>query len=241
MASPIFQDPGAIHPDLWLASQLARSTARTIATGYPSLDAELPDHGWPIGAAIDLLCMQPGIGEMRLILPALKTVSARPIFLLNPINPPNHPAFSYWGLKTDQITLLRAKSTADTLWAAEQALRNGSVGALLLWRNRFRNEEIRRLNVAAAASDTLLFLFQPLYSKIQSSPAQLRLVLRPAPDGVDIDFIKRRGPTSDIPLRLALHPSPILLAPRRTQVPISAESQGPYTEASTPTTSVAIQ
>lgn len=224
MAAAILQDPGSIHPDLWLASQLASSAARTVSTGYPSLDAELPDRGWPIGAAIDLLCMQPGIGEMRLLLPALKTVSKRPIFLLNPVSPPNHPAFTYWGLKTDQITLLKARSIADTLWAAEQALRSSSAGALLLWRDRFRNEEIRRLNVAAAASDTLLFLFQPLYSKIQSSPAQLRLGIRAAPDGIDIEFIKRRGPTSDASLRLALVPSPILLAPRRTQIPAEAES-----------------
>lgn len=50
-----------MHPSLWLASQLARGNARTVPTGYPSLDKELPGGGWPISCLTELL--QPTEGE----------------------------------------------------------------------------------------------------------------------------------------------------------------------------------
>ena len=62
----------AIHPSLWRASQLARARGRTVDTGYPVLSAELPGSGWPVGALIDLLVQQAGVGEMRLLRPAFR-------------------------------------------------------------------------------------------------------------------------------------------------------------------------
>lgn len=49
----------SIHPSLWLASQLARGSARTVPTGYPSLDKELPGGGWPLSCLTELLQRQP--------------------------------------------------------------------------------------------------------------------------------------------------------------------------------------
>lgn len=56
--------PEALHPSLWLASQLARSSARCVDTGHAALSSQLPGGGWPTGTLIDLLLQQPGIGEM---------------------------------------------------------------------------------------------------------------------------------------------------------------------------------
>lgn len=69
--------PEAIHPSLWRASQLARGRGRTVETGYPALSAELPGGGWPIGALVDLLVQQAGVGEMRLLRPAICTLGKR--------------------------------------------------------------------------------------------------------------------------------------------------------------------
>ena len=123
--------PEALHPSLWLASQLARSDTRCIDTGHPTLSAQLPGGGWPTGTLVDLLLQQPGIGEMRLLRPALAAVAQRRIVLLQPPHPPQALAMAALGVPPSQLIWLRATRTADALWAAEQVLRSGSCGALL--------------------------------------------------------------------------------------------------------------
>jgi protein ImuA len=84
---------------------------------------------------------------------------------------------------------------------------SGSCGALLFWTNHARGESLRRLHLAAQCGETLFFMMRPLASAQDSSPAPLRLSLRPAAGGLDIGFIKRRGPQRDAPLFLPLTPS----------------------------------
>ena len=60
------------HPDLWRARHLVRGGSRSgHPTGFPELDAELHDGGWPSAGLAEFLCDTPGIGELRLLLPAL--------------------------------------------------------------------------------------------------------------------------------------------------------------------------
>jgi hypothetical protein len=166
-----------------------------------------------VGALVELLVQQPGIGEMRLLKPALEQVSRRPIALLQPPHVPNALAFSFLGLPLEKLMLLRATSTADALWSAEQVLRAGSCGALIVWQQHIRAEALRRLHLAAQATETLLFLVRPLASAQDASPATLRLSVRAADEGIVIDVLKRRGPTRTESLSVALQPSPILLSP----------------------------
>src|ERR1700682_6725159 len=56
------QRPEEIHPSLWRASQLARGSARTVDTGYPTLSAELAGGGWPVGAVGGPVGEAPGVG-----------------------------------------------------------------------------------------------------------------------------------------------------------------------------------
>ncbi len=64
---------------LWRASQFARGRGRVVETGYPALSAELPGGGWPVGALIDLMVQQAGVGELRLLRPALSDSGNRPV------------------------------------------------------------------------------------------------------------------------------------------------------------------
>jgi protein ImuA len=193
-----------LHPSLWLASQLARSGTRCVDTGHAALSSQLPGGGWPTGTLVDLLLQQPGIGEMRLLRPALAEVAQRRIVLLQPPHPPQALALAALGVPPSQLIWLRAERTADALWAAEQVLRSGSCGALLFWQNHARGESLRRLHLAAQAGETLFFLMRPLAASQDASPAPLRLALRPQAGGLEIDFIKRRGPQRDAPLFLPL-------------------------------------
>jgi protein ImuA len=204
---PSIAAPEALHPSLWLASQLAHSTTRCIDTGHPALSAQLPGGGWPTGTLVDLMLQQPGIGELRLLRPALVTAARRRIVLLQPPHPPQALALAAMGLAPSQLIWIRTTRSSDALWAAEQVLRSGSCGALLLWQNHARGETLRRLHLAAQSAETLFFMLRPLAAAQDSSPAPLRLALRPAAGGMNIEFVKRRGPQRDAPLFLPLTPS----------------------------------
>jgi protein ImuA len=216
--------PEDLHPSLWRASQLARSTVKCVDTGHAVLSAQLPGNGWPTGSQTDLLVQQPGIGEMRLVAPALRQVGERKIVLIGPPHDPQILALAAMGLAPSDLVWLRPQTSADSFWAAEQVLRSASCGALLFWTNHARSEALRRLNLAAQAGETLFFMFRTLAAAQDTSPAPLRLELRPATAGVEIIFLKRRGPQRDAPLLLPLPSliptrSPVGPAPQRAPRP----------------------
>jgi protein ImuA len=152
-----------------------------------------------------LLVQQPGIGEMRLLAPALAASSSRKVALLQPPHPPQAIALAAIGVPPASALWLRADRTADALWAAEQVLRSGSCGALLFWQSQVRSDSLRRLHLAAQAGETLFFMMRPIAAAQDPSPAPLRLSLRPKAGGLEIEFVKRQGPRRDEPLFLPMH------------------------------------
>lgn len=202
----------SLHPSLWRGSQLARGGPRTVDTGYAALSVELPGGGWPLGGLVELLVPHMGCGEMRVLAPALAATGSarRPLAFVAPPQPPHACALAGLGVPLDALLWLRASSGVNALWAAEQALRTGCCGALLLWHQNARADALRRLHLAAArAGDTLFVMFRPLAAVQQPSPAVLRLALHPSPGGVSVEIVKRRGPARGEPLALEL-PSPIV-------------------------------
>ncbi|PRF54765.1 cell division protein, partial [Burkholderia multivorans] len=100
--------PETIHPALWRASQLPRSSSRGVDTGHAELTAELPGGGWPAGALVELLTQQAGIGELRLLAPVLARSSGRPIMLIQPPHGLQPLALSYWDVDPSSFVLLPA-------------------------------------------------------------------------------------------------------------------------------------
>lgn len=195
--------------DIWRASELAVSRATTCSTGHHELDSELPNKGWPRSTLVEILLQQAGIGEMQLLRPALAKLSKNQrIALVQPPYIPHALACEIWGIDTSRVLWLRAASTGDALWTAEQILKNGSCGAVILWQSNVRAEALRRLNLASQTTDTWFWLMRPLACAVESSPAPLRLALRPALGGVSLDIIKRRGPASDSPIFIPLAEMP---------------------------------
>lgn len=201
-----------LHASLWRASQLARGRGRVLDTGYPVLSAELPGGGWPVGALVDLLVQQAGVGELRLLKPALSALGDRPVAFVQPPHTPNCLGLSYIGLPIDKILRVDGKTTADALWSAEQILRAGSCGALVFWTQYAQASSLRRLHLAAQSSETLFIMVRPLAAAQDSSPALLRLALKPSADGLTVDIVKRRGPSRADPLSISLQPTPVLLS-----------------------------
>jgi protein ImuA len=204
MHTALAHSPETIHPSLWRASQLARGATRCIDTGHAELSAELPGGGWPIGSLIELLLQQDGIGELRLLQPALRNLKQRRIVLLQPPHPPQALGFAALGLAPSQLLWIAPGRDADTLWAAEQILRADSCGALLCWQSHIRHAALRRLHLAAQSGAALFCMMRPLSCAQQASSAPLRLRIAPVAGGVQIEFAKRRGPQRDTPLFVPL-------------------------------------
>jgi protein ImuA len=201
-----------IHPALWRANQLARQHGRTVDTGHATMNVELPGNGWPMAALVELLVQQPGIGELRLLAPALRAVCKRSIALINPVHAPYSQGLEHAGIPTNKTLLLSGKASSDLLWMAEQVLKAGTCGAAILWQQHIRPESLRRLSLHAAASESLLYVIRPLAQTQDASPAALRIALRPSKNGVLLDVIKRKGPIGAGPFEVVL-PSPVLLSP----------------------------
>ncbi|OFS61867.1 cell division protein, partial [Achromobacter xylosoxidans] len=163
--------PEQIHPALWRATQLARGAARSLPTGHAALSAELPDGGWPLGSLIELLAPQPGIGEIRLLRPALAQLETRrAIALVQPPHAPHIASWMSWRLDPRQLLWVAPEKPLDALWAAEQILKNGSCGALLCWLPHVRPESLRRLHLAAQASDLLFVALRPASAAQHATP-----------------------------------------------------------------------
>ena len=223
---PARVSPELIHPALWRARQLARGGEAGLSSRFAALDAELPGGGWPRRALTELLLRHPGVGEMRLLAPVLAAVArgehgtSRSVMLFDPPATPCAWALAQLGLQDDPwivvhgregprgAALRRVLGAADVLWALEQALRSGHVGAVLAWLpESLRADALRRLQLAAQAHDGPVFLLRGIEARLKPSPAPLRLALHPSgPDGLTLQILKRRGPPQARALVLDLPP-----------------------------------
>ncbi|MGV3742739.1 MAG: translesion DNA synthesis-associated protein ImuA [Burkholderiaceae bacterium] len=200
---------------LWRADQTLAHHAATVSSGHVALDDNLPGRGWPSAVLIELLLQQNGIGEMQLLRPALQILATRRVVLVQPPHLPHIASWSNWDLPPERLLWIKAASSADALWSAEQVLRNGACGGLLLWQTQARPESLRRLHLAAQDTDMLFWVMRPLACAQDTSPSPLRLGLRPAMNGLRIDIVKQRGARREDPLFLPLqeesrlsHPTP---------------------------------
>jgi protein ImuA len=154
----------------------------------------------------ELLQARPEAHVWQLLLPALaRAVAMRggPVVLVGAPHEPFGPALAAGGLPTEALMWVRSEASAARLWACEQALRCADVAAVMAWLPQARVGDLRRLQLAAAQHEALLFVMRPEAVAQSASPARLRLQLVSAEGGqVDVHLIKRRGPPLAQPLTL---------------------------------------
>lgn len=181
-------------PLVWRGDSIAQ--VQSVATSYAALDRLLPGRGWPVGALTEIAVEREGIGELRLLVPALRHLAqaeGRPIVLVRPPYIPYAPALARAGLPLARVIWIEAERDEDAQWAAEQTLRDGIAGAVLLWSKARADLPIRRLQLAAQDGNALAFLFRPARALHNPSPAAVRLLLRPAAEALRVDVLKARG------------------------------------------------
>lgn len=201
-------------PGVWQADSLGAGVQQAQPTGYAQLDEQLPGGGWPVGALSEVLQPLPGLHEWQLVLPALAQALAARSGAVVGVAPPYEPfgpVLQARGVSAQRLCIVQAEG-ASALWAAEQALRCRDVLAVMAWLPQVQPAALRRLQLAAAQQQQLLWVFRPLAAAPQASPALLRLQVQmqpsgavrphrplrgheaPAFPGMQVQILKRRGP-----------------------------------------------
>jgi hypothetical protein len=206
------------HPGIWRGVSTAHTEA--LPTGFGALDERLPGKGWPRSGLIEILVSRFGVGELFLLLPALATLTRRPmarwcVWVAPPLDP-FAPALAAHGVALERVLIVRRSllhkalsrdAVTEPLWAFEQSLGSGACDVVMAWaRRRPRTREIRRLQLAAERGRTLGVLFRSQRAERESSHAILRMRLEPIAHGVRITLLKSRGGVRG-PVELALRTS----------------------------------
>ena len=191
------------NPLLWQGDRLARAED-AVASGFAALDRELPGGGWPQASLTELLLDHQGIGELRLVLPALKALvrAGEWIALIAPPHVPYAPAFARHGIDPGRVIVVESAEEKNRWWSAEQVLRANSAGAMLFWPRAVNDAQTRRLQLAAQESQSLAFVFTGTARAAHPSPAPLRIRLSLVEQKLCIDVFKRRGGVMGRPLML---------------------------------------
>jgi cell division inhibitor SulA len=177
-----------------------------VASSFSVLDAFLPWRGWPFGAMTEIMTNHPGCGELSLLLPAMArlTQEKRPILCIGAPHELFAPALIQAGIDPAWVTQINASSstrnTKENLWAAEQALKTGLPGMVLLWSPASPNsssnctaETLRRLHLATIGRETMLIHFRGASSMSQPSPAWLRFGYAADDTHIRLQVLKCRG------------------------------------------------
>lgn len=187
---------------IWRGGHSAKP-AHAVATGHAPLD-RLLGGGWPQGALTELLSKHSGIGEMRILLPALANISRnRWVVLVNPPYVPYAPALANHGLNLKQLLVVRP-GAQDRLWAAEQCLRSAACGAVLSWFDDLDFRRSRRLQLAAEAGQSCGFVFRQRDSS-EATAAALRLSLNGSNSALQLAVLKKRGALGREQLAVGMH------------------------------------
>jgi hypothetical protein len=182
------------HPAIWRGDDCAPEPA-ALPSGHPALDAVLPGGGWPTAALTEIALAREGIGELRLVLPALVALQAaqRDVVFVAPPHRPYAPALVAEGLDPAALVVVRCASPQDALWAYEQALRAPECGAAFAWLATRDERVLRRLAVAARDGRTFGVLWRRPGHVAGAPVAALRLALSPHEGRLAVEIVKRRG------------------------------------------------
>ena len=177
-------------PGVWRG--LDRPRGDVESTGLPALDQALLG-GWPRGALSQLVGDEPGLG-FSLLLPLLAnlTQAGRYVALVSPPYIPYAPALRDAGIDLRRLRWIEPKDRYDSLWATEQMLRAGLVGAVVLWCPSLEPAIERRLQLAAETGRSIGIIAQ--HGRCEShSIVAVRLHISTAPSLLRVDVRRCRG------------------------------------------------
>lgn len=174
-----------IHPSSiqQLRDQLARmagpgrrGAASAIPVGVAEIDSQIPGCGLLRGGIHDVVGDLPAItGFLAALLGRQKTIAR--LLWVTPYADLFAPGLNQLGLDHKRLVVARARRDDDRLWAAEEALRETGIGAVVAEVEDADLTETKRLQLAAEASGNIGFIIR---RRRQTSAALTRWRIEPA-------------------------------------------------------------
>lgn len=200
----------SIEGKIWRGSHTKQDTQhnrKSINTGHDTINAQLHNRGWPLGTINEFGLKQHGIGELRLLLPALKelqgvlpeaTIQTRSrqkqVILIAPPYLPFSSALNKENIDLESLTIVKTETLKDSLWATEQSLSANCCAAVICWTgtHKIHNNDLRRLQLASEKSQSWGVLFRHSRCLEESSVAGLRIQLNCSNFGkLELDILKQ--------------------------------------------------
>lgn len=164
---------------VWRAASIEQHKER-VSTGYQTLDKAL-NGGFPKSGLVHIKSLV-GLGEMRLVLPAIKAQAQKQFcafvaapFLLNA------EFLIGEGLTLDKVMIIDIThdkhSTEQKLWSAEQCAKSGACAAIFIWHERLQVAQAKKLELAAIKGQCLIFLFEAGKHQQANLPVSLAMSL----------------------------------------------------------------
>ncbi|BBA36885.1 uncharacterized protein sS8_4962 [Methylocaldum marinum] len=182
-------------PRVWRGRRPQANEGAAIPTGFQALDRALPEEGWPFPALMEIAVPAWGIGELQLLLPAMRYVqeSGKRLAWIAPPYLPYAPALADAGIDLNRLLLLdKLSNDKDIWWSAEKLLRSTACGMVLAWPRKLSPFAVlRRLQLAATEGRCLGILL--LTALPADTPAALRLRLEAGEQGLWVHILKARG------------------------------------------------
>ena len=194
--------------DVRRGGEASAAALATLPSGFAPLDAVLPGGGWPRGVVTELLVAATGIGELSLLLPTLRALTAEEghdVALVAPPYVPFAPALANAGVVLERLLVVDAPNDGEALWAGERLLESGRYAAVLVWVRRTTPAKQRRLQHAASAGESVGVVYRGADAAADHSPVALRLALTPIAGALRIELVKvRHGAPRTVHLDAAL-------------------------------------
>ncbi len=163
-----------------------------LPTGSDQLDEFLPMNGWPRGGVTEIQLPATGIGEINLLLPVIAQSTHRSwVTVINPPATLNPHYLATAEVALERLIVVQQVQPIDALWAAEQSLRHGHCGLVLLWQSQLDTSHWRRLQLAAETSNRTVMVWQPCGTPARHVALSLRLTAQPK--GLAITLLRGQG------------------------------------------------
>lgn len=203
--APALPLPPGLADTVWRGNQLGGGRQAFVPTGFPALDAELTDGGWPCGCLIEVLQSQPSLLEWRLIGPSLGPLvsGGRTVVVIGHPKQPHLVGLRHLGIEEGNLMWVKVDLPSQRLWATEQAIRSNAAAAILTWLPQARPEQLRRLQVLAQGCEGPVFIIRSVEARHDPSPAPLRVQASVLFDWqIKVEVFKRRGLALETPVLL---------------------------------------
>jgi len=190
----------------------AHSKLAVSSTGCSALDALFPARGVRQGSLVEWIGQQEGNGSGTLSL-LIAWHLCQPAGAMVAVDSQNHlsaQGLATFGMDLSRIVMVRPTSERETLWVCEESLRCEGVRVVWAELKHLTGTSFRRLQLATEAAGGIGFLVRPAEALHQPSWAEVRLLVRPQPTGVEspgfrVKAVYCRGEATDTEIDIMIN------------------------------------